>query len=273
MDAIYVYNEETHSDEAAKEVRIFLFGGIRICCGSKELREEDLHSKESWNILVYVLLHRKRECTTSELTSLVHNLDSVEAAKKSVRQRINRFNQRFQQICNQKLITRGGNHGRDASFCINPDLNVWMDFVAYDELLQKARSGCGEEEKIELLKKAIELFKGAAYPSEELADWFIEESSSYRVTNVKIFAELARYMDCKAKYVELYRYAMMFYKAMPDEISSYFWMAYCLKRLKRENDVQRILHEAKERLSMEEGELIKEQLKQKNAIDEMKNNV
>lgn len=260
MNATYDYNEETHTDEAVDEVRIYLFGGIRICCGSKELREEELNSKESWSILVYLLLHRNKECTTTELTSLIHNYDSVESAKKSVRQRISRFNQRFRHIGNQNLIARGPNHGRDASFCLNPELNVWIDFAVYDELLQKARRGCGEEDKMELLKKAIELFKGPAYPSEELADWFIEDSSSYRMTNIKIFAELARYMDRKAKYRELYRYAMMFYKALPDEISSYYWMAYCLKRLKRENDVQRILNEAKERLSTEESEMIRKQL-------------
>lgn len=242
------------------EVRIRLFGGICIQTKGYELQEKDLNSPGSWNILVYLLLHRKRNYTTQELSEMDCNTEYTDDKKKSVRQKINRFNQKFRLISKYDLIVREDLKGKEAKYQINPNLKVWLDCEVYDDLMRQAQLTTNRKVRLDLIKKAIRLYEGTAYPSQELADWFVSTAAYYRRRNLENFNEVAKYLDQKKDYRELLEYSMLVYKAMPEEMDGYYWMACCMKKLHWEREARRIIEEAKNRISEEVGEEIWEKV-------------
>ena len=126
--------------------------------------------------------------------------------------------------------------------------------------MRQAQLTTNRKVRLDLIKRAIRLYEGTAYPSQELSDWFVSTAAYYRRRNLENFNEVAKYLDRKKDYRELLEYSMLVYKAMPEEMDGYYWMAYCMKKLRREREARRIIEEAKNRISEEVGEEICEKV-------------
>lgn len=245
---------------ADNEVRINIFGEIKIQTKGYQLLESELNSTGSWNILVYLLMHRNRGCTTQELCKVDPNAEFIEDKKKSVRQKINRFNQKFKLISSYDLIVREDTQSKEARFRINPELKVVVDMEIYDELIRQYHRTSSSRTRLGLIKKALNIYEGTAYSSHDYEDWFRNTAAYYRDINLKYFEVLSASMSRKRRYRELLQYSMMIRRSMPDEIEGYYWMYYCLKKMRKEKEAQRVMEEAVARFDLEEWEELEEQL-------------
>lgn len=79
-----------------------------------------------------------------------------------------------------------------AGYKLNPELNIMTYIEHFEEYWLKAQSSITTQTKLELLKKAVELYRGNLYDSASSEHWILAHELSYKYKCLGIYNEIMR---------------------------------------------------------------------------------
>ena len=107
---------------------------------------------------------------------------------------------------------------------INPELDIITDIQHFEEYWLQAQNAFTMQAKIELLKKAVELYRGHIYDSAGSEHWLMSHSIAYKYKCLGIYTDLMRAYYETQDYATVQYYASLALKIEKASVDGYYWM-------------------------------------------------
>lgn len=160
-----------------KTIYIKLFGGCQIRVGTVVINEQTHQSRKPWLLLEYLIYNHDRMISSSELIQVLWNdgelTNPVNALKTLVlrsRKLLEPLGLPPQSLLSQKRGTYG--------WC--PETDFFLDTDEFQKLLDASKeAGISDEQRLELLMDALDLYLGDFLPKSSWDAWVIPICSEY----------------------------------------------------------------------------------------------
>lgn len=211
--------------ERDRDVIINLFGNLEIYTTNGVLREADLKSPKICRLLAYILLNRKVTVPAREIVETVWPEEAVESDNpgKNLRYLIFRLRQSFSLISNYPLIETTPN-----GYGFNPELNIITDLDLFEKYWETAQRTSLVSEKVEILKRAVDLYKGGVLESAADEHWLMPKASYYELRYQGMVSELLKTLAEGKDYHNLHRYAAQALAVDPGNGTAHYWLIYSM---------------------------------------------
>lgn len=218
------------------DVMINLFGKLEIYTSKGVITEDEISSPRITRFLVYMLLHGKYPVPPRTILEQIWPEEDVESANTKIKSLAYRLQNVFAVVSDSRLIIstlRG--------YQLNPDLNIMTDIQEFEKCWRQAQSAITMQAKLELLKKATEIYHGNIYDAASSEHWLMPHELSYKYKCIEIYIDMVRtYFDVQ-DYANAQKYASLALLIDKANVDTYYWLI----RAKRQKDS----------LSMAKGEL------------------
>ena len=210
------------------DILVNLFGDLEIYTSRGVLKEADIKSQKILRMFAFLLLNRKGSVSPWEMAEALWPEEhmNLEAISNNMRGLIYRLHQSFSLICRHKLIASTPNGYR-----INPKLNVMTDLQQFNKCCDAVLHAISTSEKIELLKQAMQIYKGNVLASVESEHWLMLTASHYNLKYIGIVNELLRMLADAESYHDLHKYAVQSLSIEPGNLHAYYWLIYAMVHL------------------------------------------
>lgn len=210
------------------DVMINLFGNLEIYTSSGVLHESDLKSPKICRLLAYMLLNRKVMIPAREIVEAIWPEEAIETDNpgKNLRALIFRLRQSFSLISPYSLIETTPNGYR-----FNPKLNIMTDLQAFEKLWESVQCTNLVTDKAEILKQAVNIYKGDVLVSAAGEHWLIPTSAHYNLRYLGMMSELLRILAEGKDYHNLHRYAAQALTVNPENKTAYYWLIYSMVKM------------------------------------------
>ena len=239
------------------DVYISLFGEMKIIGPKGILTESMLKSPKISRLLVYLLQSKKNGVAPREMADAIWPDEDADCVCKNFKGLIYRLQQAFSLISDCRLVESTPN-----GYKLNPNLNITTDYQLF---LRKATSGLNAanvEQKIELLKKAVELYVGTFFHTASQEHWIMAASVDYYHKYVSLTSELLKTLFEEKDYACVQKYAAKGLQFAPHSEDMYFWMIRSMIRVGHSEIARGELRMAQTRLLDEEYAALVERLKE-----------
>lgn len=218
------------------DVMVNLFGKLEIYTSKGVITEEEISSPRISRFLVYMLLHGKYPVPPRTILEQIWPDEDAESASTKIKSLAYRLQTVFGVVSDSRLIIstlRG--------YQLNPDLNIMTDIQEFEDCWRKAQSAITMQAKLELLKKATEIYDGNIYDTASSEHWLMPYELTYKYKCLEIYIDMVRiYFDVQ-DYANAQKYASLALLIDKANVDAYYWLI----RAKRQKDS----------LSMAKGEL------------------
>lgn len=246
------------SIKSKTDILVHLFGSLKIYTSQGVLLESDLKSPKISKLLTYMVLHEQDMVSPGEVAEALWPEDSTDQDNtgKNLKALIYRFRRCFNLISDQKLIESVPNGYR-----LNPRLNIQTDLQQFDQLVLASQSTASQMRKVELLKSAVDIYKGNLLASASGEHWLIHTALHYSLKYIGVVNELLRTLAASKDYAGIHQYATQSLSIEPGNMRAYYWLIYAICRQGATELAKAELREAKENLTEEEYEELTDSLK------------
>lgn len=145
--------EEAPEQEEDGTVHINILGVPEVRVGGKQLDIRKYASAKAWAILVYLALKNKEVPSRTIVTALWPDTDPDKGIE-NFRSTVYQMRRKFAFLC-PEIVYRG-----ERGYGLNGKYKMIIDSMEFDSLWDKASHEKNSAQKIEYLKKAIELYRG-----------------------------------------------------------------------------------------------------------------
>ncbi len=211
---------------ADTDIYISLFGEMKITTASGVLTEAELKSPKIARMLVYLLLSRKVACSPREIVDALWPDEDVDNAVKNIKGLIYRLQQAFGLISKHRLIISTPN-----GYQLNQKLNIFTDYQLFDKKWNIAVKSIDMEEKVNYLKKAVDLYQGSLFRTARHEHWLMPTSASFEMRYLGAVTELMKSLFYINDFVGIQQYAAKALQMCPHCVDVYFWMIVAMHRL------------------------------------------
>lgn len=225
--------ESIHKDT---DVIVNLFGKLEIYTSKGVLTEEEISSPRICRFLVYMLLHGNRAIPARTILDEIWPEEDIDNAGTKIKSLAYRLQRVFGLISDYRLVV-----STPLGYQINPELNIITDMQDFDDFWIEAQNAVTLQTKIEMLKRAAELYRGNIYAAASSEHWLMAYELSYKYKCLGIYNELMKAYFDSQNYASVQYYASLALKLEKANVDAYYWMI----RTMREKDS----------LSMAKGEL------------------
>ena len=139
-------------------IQVRMLGEFSVGMGSQEITDSDNRSRKVWLLLAYMIYCRNRSVTPEELVSLLWGDEESSSnplnALKTMLHRVRSMLSQLGSNAGHTLIVR-----RDGNYAWNTQIPLSLDVDDFESLC-KAGAAAGEEERLELYMKALDLYGG-----------------------------------------------------------------------------------------------------------------
>lgn len=256
----------THSPDNIEhdtDIIINLFGNLEIYTSSGVLRESDLKSPKITRLLAFMLLNRKTTIPPRELAEALWPEEVLEsdAPGQNLRALVFRLRQAFSLISEYQLIETAPNGYR-----FNPKLHIMTDLQMFDKYWDTAQRAVSTSAKVEILKSAMEIYKGDVLVSADAEPWITITARHYNVRYVGIVNELLKTLAEAGDLHNLHKYAAQSIGVEPGNVKAYYWMIYAIFHLGSSEVAESELELAERNLTDEEYDELVRALKEIHVI-------
>lgn len=159
-------------------VYVSMLGGFSVTLDDKSIDALGNQSKKPWNLLEYLITHRKREISLEELIELFWGDEDSNNPSGALKTLLFRSRKLLQPLCTtpQDLLI----HIR-GTYSWNPDVNTIVDIDQFEELCESVFSShdMASDSQLKLCLKAIDIYKGDFLPKSSWISWVIPISTYY----------------------------------------------------------------------------------------------
>ena len=240
------------------DILFHLFGELEVYTSQGVLHEADLKSPKIIRLLAYMLLGSRRFFTARELAETLRPDEAFDQENpgKNIKTLIYRLRQVFSMISEQDLI-----ESTPYGYRLNPKLNIMTDLQEFDRYLRSAQDTASITGKIDLLKKAVSVYRGNILGSAAGEHWLIPTSSHYNLKYLGAVNELLKTLAELKDYAGVHQYAAQALCIDPGNFRAYFWMIYSMYRQGATEMAKAELRAAEQHLTSEEYSELVQHLK------------
>lgn len=217
------FSPESIKDD--KDVMLNLFGKLEIYTSKGVLTEAEISSPRICRFLVYMLLHGKNPVPPRTILEQIWSDEDTENAGTKIKSLAYRLQTAFGVISDYRLIV-----STPAGYKLNPELNIMTDAEHFEEYWLQAQSSITTQTKLELLKKAVQLYRGNLYDSASSEHWIMAHELSYKYKCLGIYNEIMRIFYDMQDYSKVQYYASLALKVDKASVDAYYWMVRAMKQ-------------------------------------------
>lgn len=195
------------------DLYVSFFGGLEIKCAHGILTDDQVTSDQCYNLLAYLLLHRKRVHPLRELTDILWPSEVVADPYKDVKNVVYRL-KRFLSVAGLEdlIIASAG------SFVVNPKYIIHTDFERLEETHAKFFADPSLDVKEVTFKTARSLYKGSLLPRIDHLHWIMPHVGYYHGLYLQILKALIDYEIQESSIISAHRHAMSGLEIEPYDI-------------------------------------------------------
>lgn len=245
------------------DIIINLFGELEIYTSQGTLNESKLKSPKISRVLAYMLLHRKKTIPPREIAEAIWPEEAFDQENpgKKMKYLIYRLLQNFGMISSYNLI-----ESTSYGYTFNPELHIMTDLELYDQYVEAAHDTTSVIRKIDLLKKAIALYKGDILSSASHEHWLIAISAHYQMSYLTTLEELLHTLAEFRDYSDLHRCASRALQMNSDNLCALYWLIFATYLQGALCNAKTLLKEARMNLTKSEYEELEQRLKKTDGI-------
>jgi len=170
-------------------VRVNMLGGFELHIGDSSLVEELNRSKNMWNLLSYIIVHRDRNIPQSEFIDILwpdEDCENPVGALKTLLYRTRSVLMPFSDGDSQLILSQRG------SYSWNHEISCSLDAEEFQEICSQVNDKKLEpDEKLELYRKAFRLYRGDFLPRFSDQLWVVPISARYHSMYVSMVVDFA----------------------------------------------------------------------------------
>ena len=228
------FSPESIKDD--KDIIINLFGKLEIYTSKGVLTEEEISSPRICRFLVYMLLHGKHPVPPRTILEQIWPEEDAENAGTKIKSLAYRLQTAFCVISDTRLII-----STLAGYQLNPELDIMIDVQQFEDFWLQAQSAITMQTKLELLRKATEIYRGNIYETASSEHWLMAHELAYRYKCLGVYVEIMRMYYDLQDYTNVQRYAALALNIDKASVDAYYWMIRAMRQ--------------RDSLSMAKGEL------------------
>ncbi len=255
--------EEMHPMKLPYDVYISFFGDLEIRTAGGTLTEQTINWRKTTQVITYLLLKPERAHSPQEIHEHLYPDEAFDGNTNSIRGSIYRFSAMFAKQTGQaeRLIVRNG-----SGYQRNPKLRITTDIEEFDACIQAVKSATDAEERISMLRKAVDLYKGAVlmYSKEQI--WLKDITFHYEARYIRTVERLLHELSLKSDYGSVVRYAGNALELYPGNGLLVYWFVNATYHLSgadmAKNEYLRLCKD----MTSEEIEMVKKHLKENRPI-------
>ncbi|MBQ6999764.1 MAG: transcriptional regulator [Oscillospiraceae bacterium] len=238
------------------DVYISLFGELKIIGPKGVLTETELNAPKVTRVLVYLLLSKRNGVSPREMADAIWPDVDADCVVKNMKGLIYRLQQAFSLISDCRLV-----ESTPSGYKLNPKLNIITDFRLFEQKRTHALNATTVEQKIDLLKRAIDLYCGDLFQSAASEHWIMATSVDYHYKYVALAGELLKTLFDENDYSCVHSYASKVLTYAPHSQGIYYWMIRSMMQMGHSEMARGELRRAQGKLLAEEYEDLLERLK------------
>ena len=240
------------------DIIINLLGDLEIYASSGVLREGGLKSPKCCRLLAYMLLNKKVTIPAMEIAEAIWPEEAAESDNpgKNLRALVFRSRQAFALVSPHQLIETTTNGYR-----FNPDLHIITNLQLFDKYWNMAQQTGSTSARVEILKQAVELYKGKVLASAESEHWIMLTASHYDLRYTGVVNELLKTLEDAKDYQNLHKFAAQSLAVAPGNVKAHYWLIVAMFNLGADEMAEIQLEAAKRALTNEEYYELVEALK------------
>ena len=239
------------------DVYISLFGEMKIIGPKGVLTESELKSPKISRLLVYLLLSKKNGVSPREMADAIWPDEDADCVCKNFKGLIYRLQQAFSLISDKRLVESTPN-----GYQLNPKLNITTDFRLFELKKTNAINAPTAEQKIELLKKAVNLYAGSFFHTAASEHWIMATAVNYQHQYIAAVGELLKTLFDERDYASVHHFSAKALNFEPHSEDVYFWMIRSLVRIGHTEMARGELRTAQAKLFDEEYDVLMNRLKE-----------
>jgi len=239
------------------DVYISLFGEMKIIGPKGVLTESELKSPKISRLLVYLLLSKKNGVSPREMADAIWPDEDADCVCKNFKGLIYRLQQAFSLISDKRLVESTPN-----GYQLNPKLNITTDFRLFELKKTNAINAPTAEQKIELLKKAVNLYAGSFFHTAASEHWIMATAVNYQHQYIAAVGELLKTLFDERDYASVHHFSAKALNFEPHSEDVYFWMIRSLVRIGHTEMARGELRTAQAKLLDEEYNVLMNRLKE-----------
>lgn len=182
---------------------VFLLGGFTLKAGSTVLTDDNNRSLKLWSVLAYLLLHRDRSVTQSELIERFwpeDNSNNPLSALKTLLYRIRAMLEPLFPPDFQPILAKRG------AYAWNPSVVCQLDTDQFEELCrQGAEDELSEEDRLKQYRQIMDIYRGDLLPKLNDQLWLTSLMVGYRTQYLSAAKEFAALLESKGCFEEMYQ--------------------------------------------------------------------
>ena len=195
------------------DLYVSFFGGLEIKSAYGILSEDQITGDQCYQLLVYLLLHRKRVRPLRELADILWPEAAITDPYKDVKNVVYRL-KKFLAIAGlEDLII-----GSSGTFIVNPKYIIHADFERFEETHGKFFADPSLDVKAVTFKAARSLYKGPLLPRVDHLHWMMPHISYYQGLYLQILKTLIQYEIEEGMYPSAQRHTMSGLEIEPYDI-------------------------------------------------------
>lgn len=206
---------------------------------------------------LYLLLSKKNGVYPREIANAIWPDEDADCVAKNFKGLIYRLQQAFSLISDFRLVESTPN-----GYKLNPDLNITTDYQLFQLKRANALTAATTEQKIDLLKKATDLYTGPFFHSAASEHWLMPTVIDYHYKYVSLIGELLKTLFEEKDYSCVHQYAAKALQYAPHSEDMYFWMIRSMMRVGHSEVARGELQMAQTKLLEEEYVVLVERLKE-----------
>lgn len=175
--------------------------------------------------LVYMLLHGKHPVPARTIQEHIWPEDDIESAGKKIKSLAYRLQNVFSVISDRRLII-----STPMGYQINPELDIMTDIQLFEDYLFQAQNAITLQAKVELMKKAVGLYRGDIYETASSEHWLMAHGLSYRYKCLSVYTDLMRIFYETQDYSTVQYYASLALKIEKASVDGFYWMIRAMRQ-------------------------------------------
>lgn len=243
--------DEIQSD---RDIIISFFGSMEIQTSQGVLKERDFNSPKSSRVATYLLLNRKSAHAAWEIVEALwpDEPKKMDTLTTYIRGYVHTFRKAFSLISPYPLIETAAN-----GYQINHDFHIMTDLEKFDLLWEQAQHAVSTTHKVDLLKQAVELYKGHVFENACDEHWIIGTVTHYKTRYIGLVNELLSTLTAAGDYSGVQRYATKAIELTPENYKAYYWLVLAMLKLDCMELARNEISHARKNLTREEFAALK----------------
>lgn len=213
------------SVKSETDILIHLFGELEIYTSHGVLHESDLKSPKISRLLAYLILSERSVISPREIAEAIWPEEAYDQENpgKNMKALIYRLRQTFSLISDQQLV-----ESTAYGYRLNPKLNIMTDLQEFDRYTAASHNTATMTKKVELLKKAMDVYRGNILASAAGEHWLLHTASHYNLKYLGVVNELLKTLAELKNYAEIHQYATQALRIEPENLRAYYWLIYSM---------------------------------------------